>query len=381
MDFSWSDEQMELYASVLRFAEAELADDSVADDRSGTFPAEQWRRCADFGVLGWAVPVEHGGSGHSPLAVVHLMEAFGYGCRDNGLAFGLGVQMWGLQRTLLRFGTERQIAEYLPGSIAGNRIGAYAINEDVSGSEAFAIETSADKDGAGWVLNGEKTLISFAPIADYAIVFAKTDPSAGRWGVSAFVVDTETPGFTTLPAEEWMGLRTIPFGRIRLEDCRVDQDDVLGREGAGASIFATSQAWERSLVLAPQLGAMKRLLDECVDLARNHLRGGVPIGKHQAVSHRIADMKLRLEAARLLVYKAAWLLERDKPNLMEAALAKIHLSEAFVRSSLDAILIHGGDGYTVQKGVERNLRDAIGGTIHGGTVDIQRNIVSGLLGL
>lgn len=381
MDFSWSREQERLYAEVLEFARSELGGDGVANDRASVFPADLWKRCADFGVLGWAVPRERGGSGHDPLTVVRLMEALGRGCRDNGLAFGLGVQMWGVQNTLLHFGTERQIAKYLPGGLAGERIGAYAINEDTSGSDAFAILTSAEKDGGDYVLNGEKSLITFAPIADHAIVFARTAATAGRWGVSAFLVDAAASGFTAGPAEEWMGLRTIPFGRITLEGCRVGPTGLLGREGAGASIFGASQAWERSLVLAPQLGAMQRLLDECVDFGRNHVRGGVPIGKHQAVSHKIADLKLRLEAARLLVYRAAWLLGEGKAGLMEAALAKMYLSEAFTQVSLDAISIHGGAGYTSATTLERNLRDAIGGTIHGGAVDIQRNIVSGLLGL
>lgn len=381
MDFSWTPEQQELYRSVLRFAETELGGDGVENDRDSAFPADLWRSCASFGVLGWPVPKEHGGSGHTPITVVRLMEALGYGCLDNGLTFGLGTQMWGVLTTLIHFGSPRQIARYAPGTMGGDLIAAYAINEESSGSDAFGIDATAARDGSDFVLNGEKVLVTFAPIANFAIVFARTDPAAGRWGMSAFLVDADTPGYTAHPMEPMMGLRTIPFGRITLENCRVSKDGLLGKEGAGASIFGFSQGWERSLILAPQLGAMQRLMEDCIHTARNRVRGGAPIGKHQAVSHRIADMKLRLETARLLLYKTAWLQEDGRPNLMEAALTKIHLSESFAESSLEAIAIQGGPGYRVETGVERNLRDAIGGTIYGGTVDIQRNIVSRLLGL
>jgi alkylation response protein AidB-like acyl-CoA dehydrogenase len=380
MDFAWSEEQEELYASVVRFAEG-LDSRTVERDAEGVFDTALWRRCAEFGVLGWAVPEAHGGSGHDFLTTSYLMEALGYGCSDNGLTFALGAQMWGVQTVLLHFGSEEQKASYLRRSVNGELIAAFAITEETSGSDAFSIDATAVRDGDAYVLNGEKVLITFGPIAKIAIVFAKTDPGAGRWGISAFMVDADTPGYTPHEVEDKMGLRTVPFGRISLEDCRVPASGLLGKEGAGASIFSFSQGWERSLVLAPQLGAMQRVLEECVDLARRRKRAGVSIGKYQAVSHRIADMRLRLEMARLLLYKTAWLQQNERPNLMEAALTKTFLSEAFVQSSLDAIALHGGDGYKTATGVERNLRDAIGATIYGGTVDIQRNIIARLLGL
>ncbi len=381
MDFSWTEEQQELYASVVDFARRELDDDVVRRDRESEFSVALWRAAAEFGVLGWAVPEALGGRSYPVLTVAYLMEALGYGCRDNGLSFGLGAQMWGVQTALLHFGTEEQVARYLPRSVQGHALAAYAMTEAGSGSDAFGLETTATADGSSYVLNGEKTLITFGPIAEFAIVFAKTRPDAGRWGISAFVVDADTPGYQAHPTEEKMGLRTVPFGRLTFEDCRVPAASLLGKEGAGASIFSHSQGWERSLVLAPQLGAMQRLLDHCVEVARSRKRAGASIGKHQAVSHRISNMALRLETARLLLYKTAWLQQNGGRNLMEAALAKIHLSECFAESSLEAIAINGGEGYKTESAIERNLRDALGGTIYGGTVDIQRNIVSGLLGL
>ncbi|MEM7415896.1 MAG: acyl-CoA dehydrogenase family protein [Gemmatimonadota bacterium] len=381
MDFAWSDAQRHQYSAVARFASEELDPGAADRDAAGEFDHDLWRASADFGVLGWAVPEEFGGAGYDFLTTAFLMEALGYGCSDNGLTFALGAQMWGVQTALLHFGSDEQQDAFLRPSVRGDLVIAYAITEEGSGSDAFGLGATAVRDGDHYVLDGEKTLITFAPIAGAAIVFAKTDPAAGRWGISAFLVNAETPGYTAHPMDEKMGLRTVPFGRITLTDCRVPAEALLGKEGAGASIFSFSQGWERSLVLAPQLGAMKRLLDACVDVARTRSRAGVTVGKHQAVSHKVADMRLNLEMAQLLLYKTAWLQQNDRPNLMEAAMTKTFLSEAYVQASLDAIAIHGGEGYKTASGIERNLRDSIGATIYGGTVDIQRNIIAGLLGL
>ena len=381
MEFGWSKDQRDLYDSVVAFCKERLRYDVTAADAETTFSRDAWRHCADFGVLGWRVPAELGGKAYSITTVAHLMEAIGYGCEDNGLAFALGTQLWGVQTALLSFGSEMQIAKYLPGSISGGVIGAHAMNEESSGSDAFALTTTAVADGNDFVITGQKILVTFAPIADFAIVFATTSPDAGRWGISAFLVDADTPGYTAHSPEPMMGLRTVPYGRISLLDCRVPAKSLLGKPGSGASIFNFIQGWERSLVLAPHLGAMQRLLDECVTFARNRKRADISIGKHQAVSHRIAEMKLKLETARLLLYKTAWLQQSGNSSVMEAALTKIHLSECLTQISVDAIAIHGGDGYRTSTGVERNLRDAIGATIYSGTTDIQRNIVAGLLGL
>ncbi|MDJ0698380.1 MAG: acyl-CoA dehydrogenase family protein [Woeseiaceae bacterium] len=381
MEFDFSKEQVELYQSVVAFCEEHLQYDVVALDAEGTFSREAWRSCADFGVLGWPVSTELGGAEYDVTTVAYLMEAFGYGCEDNSLAFAIGTQLWSIQTSILHFGSDEQIEKYIPGSISGDLIGAYAMTEEGSGSDALGLSATAVRDGDDYVINAEKRLITFAPIADFAIVFAKTDPDAGNWGVSAFLIDADTSGYHALPVEQKMGLRTVPIGRISLRDCRVPAKALLGKPGSGTGIFNYSQGWERGLVLAPHIGAMQRLLDRCVDIARNRKRAGVPIGKHQAVSHRIANMKLRLETARLLQYKTAWLQQLGKSNLMEAALTKMHLSECLTQSSLEALTIHGGEGYLSEFGVERNFRDAVGATIYCGTSDMQRNIIAGLLGL
>ena len=257
----------------------------------------------------------------------------------------------------------------------------HALTEVESGSDAFNLSMRAEKDGDDYVLNGVKRYISLGPLADTILVFATVDPAKGRWGVTAFLVEAARAGVERGPMQHKMGLRTVPFGDITFENCVVPASNRLGPEGAGVSISNHSLEIERCCILASQLGAMERQLEGAVEYARERRQFGQPIGKFQAVSHRAADMKLRLETARLLLYKVAWLKTRNQPAMMEAALLKLHLSEAFVASGLDAIRIHGGAGYLSEGGVERDLRDAIGGVIYAGTSDIQRNIVARLLGL
>lgn len=380
MNLAWSDEQNRLRKEVLQFARQELSPRAEAVGETG-FDQELWSLCADFGVQGWFAPQEHGGAGHGVLATAYLMEALGYGCSDNGLTFGLGTQIWGFQKTVLEVGTPEQVSRYVPGSVRGELLGCFGMTEVGSGSDAFGIEARAVRDGSGYVLEGEKVHVGFAPLADVCVVFARTDPDAGRWGISAFLVEADTPGYSVAEAPEHVGLRRVPPGRIELDGCRVPGDRLLGREGAGAGIFNLHVTWERSMVLAPQIGAMERILEDCVAFARTRMRGGRPVGAHQAVSHRIADMKLRLELSRLLLYRTAGLLEAGRPAHMETALTKTYLSEAFVETCQAAIAVQGGVGYQTRTGLERDLRDALGATIYAGTVDIQRNIVAGLLGL
>lgn len=381
MNFSWTASQQDLFQKTLEFAGALDTSELVNDDRDSNFPRRSWNQLVDHGVLGWALPRNMGGAEYDPLLCSYLMEALGQGFEDNGLLFALGTQMWGVQSCLNQFGNEEQQNHYLGAILSGEKIGAYAINEPESGSDAFNLSTVAHKTGDDYVISGKKTLISMSGVADFAIVFALTNPDAGRWGLSAFIVDTNLCGINSQPNESMMGLKTVPFGGITLNECRVPKACLIGAEGAGAAIFNFSQCWERSLILAPQIGTMSRLLDLCTEYSKTNLRGQIPIGKNQAISHRVADMKIRLETSRLLLYRTAWLLAEGKQNLMEAAMTKVHLSEAFVDSARDAIAIHGGNGYLCEYQIERQLRDAIGGTIHGGTVDLQRNIIAGLLGL
>ncbi len=223
--------------------------------------------------------------------------------------------------------------------------------------------------------------VTNAPVADLAVVFATVDPSKGMWGITAFVIEKDTPGFSISRDIEKMGLRTSPMGELVLQDCFIPEENRLGPEGAGSRIFNHSMEWERSCILASHLGAMEFQLETCIQYARDREQYDQPIGKFQSVANRIVDMKVRLETARLLLYKVAWLKKIGQPAVMEAAMAKLYLSECFVQSGLDAIRTLGGYGYMTEFEVERDLRDAIGGVIYSGTSDIQRNIIARLLGL
>lgn len=381
MDFSWSEDQLTLKRTVIDFARKELSDDVLGRDRRGEFSREGWQKCARFGLQGLPFPEAYGGSNTDILTTMLVMEGLGYGCRDNGLIFALNAQMWSVQLPLLDFGTDAQKQKYLPRLCSGELIGAHGMTEPGAGSDAYSLRTRALRVDGGYLLNGSKMFVTNAPTCDLAVIFATVDPAKGRWGISAFVVEKGTPGFNVGRPMDKMGLRTAPLGELVLQDCFVPEENRLGREGAGVSIFNNSMEWERSCILASHVGAMERQLEQSVRYARERRQFGQPIGRFQSVGNRVADMKVRLETARLILYKVAWLKKMERPAAMEAAIAKLYLSENFVGSSLDAIGIHGGYGYMVESEIERDLRDAIGGTIYSGTSDIQRTIIARLLGL
>jgi alkylation response protein AidB-like acyl-CoA dehydrogenase len=381
MDFSWTEEQLKFKNAVIEFAKKELNTGLMDRDRQGELSRENWKKCAKMGILGLAIPEEYGGSGTDILTTMLVMEGLGYGCRDNGLIFAMNAQMWSVQHPILAFGTEAQKQKYLPGLCSGDLIGAHGMSEPDSGSDAYSLHARAERIGEGYVLNGTKTFVTNAPIAALALVFATVDPAKGRAGVSAFLLDRGTPGFRVSRNFEKMGLRTSPMGELILEDCVVPVESRLGPDGAGAAIFNGSMEWERSCILGSHIGAMERQLEECIRYARERSQFGQKIGKFQSVANRIADMKVRLETARLLLYQVAWLNQNGKPAIMEAAMAKLYLSECFVSSSLDAIRTYGGYGYMTELEVERDLRDSIGGLLYSGTSDIQRVIIARWLGL
>lgn len=381
MDFSWDDEQLAYKKAVIEFAKKDLNQDLIERDREANLSRENWKKCADFGIQGMPFPEEFGGADADILTSMLTMEGLGYGCKDNGLIFGINAQMWSVQMPILHFGTQEQKQKYLPDLCNGDQIGAHGMTEPNTGSDAYNLKTRAERVDGGYILNGTKTFVTNAPVSDLSIVFATVDPGRGMWGITAFIVETGTPGFRISRSIEKMGLRTSPMGELILEDCYIPESSRLGPDGAGARIFNNSMEWERACILASNLGTMERQLEESIDYARERNQYGQPIGKYQSVANRIVDMKIRLETARLLLYKVAWLKKMNKPAIMEAAMAKLYLSECFVQSGLDAVRTFGGYGYTTEFEVERDLRDAIGGTLYSGTSDIQRNIIARLLGL
>ena len=380
MDFSWTDEQLAYRKAAVDLGR-QLNEGLIERDRAGELSLDGWRACARFGLQGLPMPEAYGGAAADILTTMLTMEGLGYGCRDNGLIFAINAQMWSVQMPILDFGTPEQKARLLPPLVRGEWIGAHAMSEPDSGSDAYSLRARAERRNDGYVLNGTKTFVTNAPVADLTLVFATIDRSKGMWGVTAFLVERGTPGFRVSRQIEKLGLRTSPMAEVVLEDCFLPEASRLGPEGAGAKIFNSSMEWERSCILASHLGAMERQLEGSIRYARERQQFGQNIGKFQSVSNRIVDMRVRLETARLLLYKVAWMKKTGQPAVQEAALAKLYLSECFLQSSLDAIRVYGGYGYMTELEVERDLRDSIGGTIYSGTSDIQRVIAARLMGL
>lgn len=374
--------QLALNAAALDFARSELDHGTAERDKRDALDNSDWRalwqKSADFGLFGLCVPTEYGGAGHSTMTTVMALQAIGRGCRDNGLTLALNGQIWAVLKPVLTFGTEAQKRKYVAGLCDGKLIGAHGLTERETGSDAMSMTTRAEARDGGYVLNGEKAYVGMGPACDLAIIFAKTDADKGAWGVSAFLVEASDVGFERAPADEKMGLRTVPLGSLVFKDCWIPEDRMLGPVGAGMSIFQHTMEWERCFIFSSHVGSMERQLTDCVSFARSRETFGEPIMQHQSVSNRIADMRVRLETSRLLLYRAALLKDMGHSAALEAAMAKLHISEAFAASSLDAVRIFGGKGYLSADGVERDLRDATAGLIYSGTSDIQRQIIARL---
>lgn len=381
MDFSWSEEQTGMRDSVEKFARAELNTGYAAREKLGEFNREGWKKCAEIGIHGMPVPEQYGGMGMDALTTMGVLESLGLGCRDNGLVFSINAHMWTLEIPLLNFGTEAQKSRYLPRLCRGELIGANAMSEPNSGSDAYSLSTTAEKRGDRYVLNGGKVFVTNGPIADLCIVYATVDRAKGPNGVSAFLVERGAAGLSYGAHTEKMGLRTSPMCELFFDNCEVSEENRLGREGAGKNLFTDSMTWERSCILASAVGAQQRILETCIRYASERKQFGQSIGKFQLVASKIVDMKIRLETSRALLYRAGWLKSRGKSIFLEAAMAKLHISESWIQTARDAIQIHGGYGYMAEYEIERELRDAVSSTLYSGTSEIQRLIIGPLLGL
>ena len=382
MDFALTPEQQSLREEIVRFAQKELNENMIARDRDQVFSRELWKQCGTMGLQGLPVPEEYGGSGADGLTTAIALEGLGYGCKDSGLVFSICAHLLSCVVPLWKHGSEEQKRRWLPGLCDGTLVGVHAMTEPDSGSDAFTMHTKATPDGAGWRLNGTKIFITNGPVADMVIVFAMTDVQKGfHGGITAFLVESGTAGFRISQKIEKMGLRTSPFAELSFEDVYVGPETILGKPGAGAQQFQNSMDWERVCLFASHVGTMERLTEQSIEYARTRRQFNQPVGKFQAIQHKVADMKIRLEAARLLVRRAAAMLDKSKMVSLDAAVAKVFVSEALVQTSLDAVQIHGGYGYCTEYEIERAVRDAVGSTIYSGTSEMQRQIIARFVGL
>lgn len=376
MDFSWAEQTEALHSRILEFARA-LLEAPEAD----AFPREAWEQLGAFGILGLCVPERHGGLGLDALSTARCVEALGEGCRDSGLVFAAAAHLFAATMPLVDHGSEALQRRWLPELTSGRCVAANAITEAEAGSDVFALRTTAQRRGEHFVLDGVKSYVTNGPVADLFVVYATSDPSHGFMGVTAFAVPRDTPGLAVGQPFQTMGLTSAPISSVYFEACEVPASAVIGKVGRGAAVFTDSMMWERACLFAAYLGSMARQLDEAVTYARSRRQYGKPIGKQQAVAHRLVAMKQRLESARLLLYRACWERDQGRTATIDVALAKLAISEGAVQSALDAIQVHGGIGYMREAGVEVALRDAVGATIFSGTSEIQRNLVARELGL
>jgi len=310
-----------------------------------------------------------------------VFQALGRSCKDSGLVHALATQLIsGLQ--ILLFGSEEQKFGLLPNLASGKHIYAQAITEPDSGSDAFAMRTVAVRNGESFILNGTKTFITNGPICDCALVFAISDPAKRTLGgYSCFHVSASNPGFSRGKPMEKLGLRTLTNGELIFNDCHVPSSALIGREGQGAIVFSEAMEWERTLIPACLLGEMERVLEDTIRYAKEREAFGKSIADFQAVSHKIAKMKMNAELGRLALYQAATSKNNRRRAALETSVAKYFISESLKQACLDAVQIHGGYGYMTEYEIERDLRDSIASTIYSGTSEMQANIIARLAGL
>ncbi len=378
MDFRHTEEQLAFYKSVKDFAGRIVAPGAHDRDVEGRFDREVWDAVGHFGLLGLPIPEEYGGSNADVITTCLALEALAEGGHDGGLGLSVGAHVTIGTVPIWLHGTEEQKQRYLPRLCSGEWIGAMAITEPEAGSDAAAIKCRARRDGAEWVIDGSKIFITNGSIANAIIVIAVTDPEAGRGqGVSAFIVETDNPGFSVGKDLDKMGTRSSPLSLLHFDGCRVPSEALLGTEGAALwQVAFECFDWERTVMIASSIGGMKASLDAAIEYAKERESFGKPLARHQAIQHKIAEMKAHLDAARLLLYRAAWMKQEGLPHQVEASVAKLFVAEAAMKNALEATQIFGGYGYIKDYPIERSIRDAKLISIGGGTSEIQRMIIA-----
>jgi L-prolyl-PCP dehydrogenase len=373
--------QRNRWASVAGFAREHLAGGAADRDASAAFCWDGWRRCAESGLLGLPLPAGHGGGGESHLTTVVAFDALGYGCHDGGLLFSMAAHLWACSMTVARFGTAGQRQEYLPRMCDGSLIAAHAMTEPGSGSDAFAMATTAQPAGGGYLLNGEKAFVTNAGVAGVFITFAASKQRPGPYGLTCFLVDATAPGVATGPPVAKLGLRTSPMASVFFSDCLVPRSSVLGKPGMGMAIFNEAMHLERAFIMAGALGTMQRQVERGASALRSRRHPAGAAGAADEVAHRLARMASRLHTSRLLAYGHAAKMGTGRVAAHESALVKLKLSEAFVRNSEDARANDLALGHWPAAESERELRDALASRIYSGTNEIQRTLLAHGLGL
>jgi alkylation response protein AidB-like acyl-CoA dehydrogenase len=374
VDFELSEEQVLLRRTVRDFAEAKLRPHAREWDEAQAFPRELFATLGDLGITGVCWPAEYGGAGLSLVDWVIVMEEVARG--DAGVALSLAAHHGLASAHIHHAGTDEQKRRFLTPLAKGEKVGCWGLTEPGSGSDAGGLRTTAVRDRDHWVLNGSKTFITNGGIADTAVVMAMTDRAAGKKGISAFVVERGTKGFRSGRKEDKLGVRSSDTSELVFEDCRVPAANLVGEPGFG--FVDTLKILDRGRVgiAAFSVGIAQAALEASMRYALERRQFGHPIANFQAIQLKIADMATKVDAARLLAYRAAALSEAGKSHTAESSMAKLFASETAVEVALEAVQIHGGYGYVKEYPVERYLRDAKLGTIGEGTSEVQRMVIA-----
>jgi alkylation response protein AidB-like acyl-CoA dehydrogenase len=380
MDFALTEEQQLIQDAAREFAQNEIVPIAAAFDTSGEFPVETIRQAGELGFMGVEVPEEYGGSGLDSICYVLVMEEISAADAAHGTIVSVNNSLFGVP--LLEFGTEEQKRTYLRPVASGEVNAAYALTEPQSGSDAATMRTRAERsaDGSTYKLNGKKAWITSGPVAKYMIVFTQTLDSAGESaGISAFVIDTDEPGFRVGKTEPKLGIRASATCEIEFEDYVCPAENRIGEEGQGFKIALTVLDAGRVGVAAQAIGIAQAAYAAAVEYSRERKAFGAPIGSFQAIQDKIADMKMRIDASQLLVLRAAWSKEQAKKtgarNTLNSSIAKLYASETAMFVTHQALQIHGGMGYSKELPLERYFRDAKITEIYEGTSEIQRMVI------
>ena len=374
MNFELSEEQRMIREMAHEFAEKEIKPVAPELDRTERYPVEIIQKMGELSLMGVAVPDVYGGGGMDMVSYAVALEEISWGCASVGVIMSVNNSL--VCDPILTFGSEEQKQKFLIPLASGKKLGCFGLTEPEAGSDAAAQKTTAALRGDEWVINGKKNFITNGNTADTCILMAMTDKTKGYKGISAFIVESKTPGFSVGVVEKKLGIKASGTAELILEDCRIPKENLLGAEGQGFYVAMNTLDGGRIGIAAQALGIGRAALEAAVEYSKSRIQFGAPISKLQAIQWMVADMATELDAARLLTLRAGFLKDRKQRHEKEAAMAKLFASEASSRIATKALQIHGGYGYIQEYNVERHFRDARITEIYEGTSEIMRLIVS-----
>jgi butyryl-CoA dehydrogenase len=374
MDFELSEEQRMIRDTAREFAAREVAPKAAELDKNSRWPSEILAKMAELGLLGVAIPQEHGGAGMDTLSYALAMEEISAACASCGVIMSVNNSLF--CDPVYKFGTDEQKARVLEPVASGRKLGCFGLTEPMSGSDAQTMVTNGEKTSGGWVLNGAKNWITNGPHADWIIVFAVTDRSGPKVKHTAFLVERGTPGFTQNPPDHKLGIHAAHSCTVFFENCKVPEANIVGGVGDGFKVAMSTLDGGRIGIACQAIGIARAAFEKSVAYAKERKSFGVPIAQHQAIQFMLSDMATQIDAARLLTWRAAKMKDQKVRHSAESAMAKLYASEMATRVTHKAIQVHGGYGYSTEFPVERHYRDARITEIYEGTSEIQRIVIA-----